>query len=197
MNHALAALIVITPMLTACLNDEPRIVQVPAAPMVAPIQAEERVVQVISAIPNYQVPQQQCHTENVPVEYEEQVSTPQEVTNDEPRQQSVGGALLGGAIGAGLTSLVGGPLVLVGLIGGMAAGDHLGGSTPPATKIVTVMKAVTRTRYEQQEKCETASEPVVENYTVTFIYKGQPVTTVMSYNPGPNLVLGMGGNAGQ
>lgn len=109
MNHALATLFVVTPMLTACLNDEPRIIQVPAAPnySVAPSQVEEpRVVTVISAVPNYRAPK--CHTESVPVEYEEQVPTTQEVPNDAPRKQSPGGALLGGTLGAGLGSMIGG-----------------------------------------------------------------------------------------
>lgn len=206
MKNTITTLAICIPMLTACFNDEPRIVQVPVS--AAPIQAEEpRVVQVISATPNYretQVPKQQCHTENVPVEYEEQVPTTQEVPNDEPRRQSVGGAVLGGLLGAALGNQIGhggGRAVAtgIGLIGGMAAGDHLGGSTPPATKTVTVMQIVKRTRYEQQEKCETVPETSreVENYTVTFNYKGQPVTTVMPYNPGPNLVLGMAGNGGR
>jgi uncharacterized protein YcfJ len=210
MNHALATLIVVTPMLTACLNDEPRIVQVPAAPnySVAPIQTEEpRVVQVISATPNYrenQVPQQQCHTESVPVEYEEQVPTTQEVPNDEPRRQSVGGAVLGGLLGAGVGRQIGHghgrqAATILGLIGGAVAGGHMGGETPPATRTVTVMQTEKRTRYEQQEKCETVNETSreVESYTVTFNYRGQPVTTVMPYNPGPNLVLGMAGNGGR
>ena len=206
MNKSIITLAVCIPMLAACFNDEPRIVQapVPAAPMAAQPQAEEpRVVQVLSATPNYresQVPQQQCHTESVPVEYEAQEPVTQEVANDEPRQQSVGGAIIGGLVGALVGNHIGqgsGRAVAtgIGLIGGMAAGDHLGGSTPPATKTVTVMQTVKRTRYEQQEKCETAPETSREvmNYTVTFLYKGQQVTTVMPYNPGPNLVLGMAG----
>ena len=211
MKYTIATLAVCIPMLTACFNDEPRIVQVPvpAAPMAAPAQAveEPRVVQVISATPNYretQVPKQQCHTENVPVEYEEQVPITQEVANDEPRRPSAGGAALGGLVGAFVGNQIGhgGGRALatgIGLIGGMAAGDRLGGHTPPATKTVTVMQVEKRTRYEQQEKCETVSETSreVENYTVTFNYKGQPVTTVMPYNPGPNLVLGMAGSGGR
>lgn len=214
MKYTITTLAVCIPMLTACFNDEPRIVQVPvpgapmAAPVAAPTQAEEpRVVEVISAVPNYretQVPKQQCRTESVPVEYEEQVPTTQEVPNDEPRRQSVGGAVLGGLLGAALGQQIGhgGGRALatgVGLIGGMAAGDHWGGQTPPATKTVTVMQIEKRTRYEQHETCETVNETnrEVENYTVTFNYKGQPVTTVMPYNPGPNLVLGMAGNGGR
>lgn len=217
-HNTLATLIVCIPMLTACLNGEPRIVQVPvpampmAAPMQAPlaasIQAEEpRVVQVLSATPNYreaQVPRQQCHTENIPVEYEEQVPTTQEVSNDEPRQQSVGGALLGGLGGAFLGSRAGNGngrklAMAIGAIGGAVAGSYMGGEAPPATKTVTVMQAVMRTRYEQQEICETVNEASREvvSYTVTFNYKGQTVTTVMPYNPGPNLVLGMAGNGGR
>lgn len=210
MNKTITTLAVCIPMLTACFNDEPRVVQVPvpAAPMVAQSQAEEpRVVQVISTTPNYregQAPQQRCHTESIPVDYEEQVPSTQEVANDEPRQQSVGGAIIGGLVGALVGNHIGhgsGRAVAtgIGLIGGMAAGDHMGGSTPPATKTVTVMQTVTRTRYEQQEKCETVNEASreVENYTVTFLYKGQQVTTVMPYNPGPNLVLAMAGNGGR
>jgi uncharacterized protein YcfJ len=196
MNHALATLIVVTPMLTACLEDQPRIVQVPAAPNYA---AEQNVLPVISAIPNYRAPK--CHTESVPVEYEEQVPDTMEVK--EPRHQSTGWALVGGLIGTALLSTVGGGLgnavaTGVGLIGGMAAGGSLGG-TPPETKTVAVMKTETRTRYEDQEKCEEMNEASreVENYSVTFIYKGQPVTAVMPYNPGSNIVLGMAGNMGR
>lgn len=224
-------------MLSACFNDEPRIIQVqvpvpvPAAPaqvvvpapvaapvpvaetapnnqVAQPLQEEEpRVVQVISATPNYretQVPHQQCQTESVPVDYEEEVPVTQVVQNDEPRRQSVGGALLGGLLGAVLGHQVGNgsgrqAATGIGLIAGMAAGDHYGSEIPPATKTVTVMQRVTRTRYEQQEHCETVNETSreVENYTVTFNYKGQPVTTVMPYNPGPNLVLGLAGNGGR
>lgn len=196
MNHALATLIVVTPMLTACLEDQPRIVQVPAAPNYA---AEQNVLPVISAIPNYRAPK--CHTESVPVEYEEQV--PDSTTVEEPGHHSPGWAVVGGLIGTALLSTVGGGLgnaiaTGVGLIGGMGVGGSLGG-TPPETKTVTVMKTEKRTRYEDQEKCEPVNEASreVENYTVTFIYKGQPVSTVMPYNPGPNLVLGMAGNMGR
>jgi uncharacterized protein YcfJ len=199
MNYAIATLTVCIPMLSACLNDEPRIVQIPAA---ASQIEEPRVMPVISAIPNYSAPK--CHTESVPVEYEETVPDTHEVPNDEPRKHSVGGALLGGTIGTALLSQVGGGLgaavaLGIGLIGGMGVGGYLGGDAPPETKTVTEMKTEKRIRYEQQEICEKVNEASreVENYTVTFIYKGQPVTTVMPYNPGSNLVLGMAGNMGR
>ena len=219
MKSTIATLAVCMPMLTACLNGEPRIVQVPvpamqmaapmSVPLAAPIQAEEpRVVQVISATPNYretQVPRQQCHTENVPDEYQEEAPTTQEVPADEqPRQQSVGGAILGGLVGALAGSRAGNGngrklAMAIGTVGGAVAGSYMGGEAPPATKTVTVMQTVTRTRYEQQEKCETVNETSreVENYTVSFIYKGQQVSTIMPYNPGTHLVLAMAGNGGR
>lgn len=190
MKKTITTLAVCIPMLTACLEDQLRIVQVPSAPNYA---AEQSVLPVISAIPNYRAPK--CHIESVAVEYEEQV--PQQVPNDARKEQSVGGALLGGLIGLALGDTIGTAAAIFGLVGGMAAGGNLAGETPPETK--TIMTTETRTRYEQQEKCEEVNEASreIENYTVTFIYKGQPVSTVMPYNPGANLVLGMAGNMGR
>jgi uncharacterized protein YcfJ len=153
MNHALAALTVCIPMLGAYLNDELRIVEVLAA---SNYMEESRV----APIPNYLVPQQQCRTEGVQVEYEERIPTVQEIQNDDPRQQSTGGAILGGLLGAVLFSQVGGGLgnrvaTGAGLIVGIAKGG-LGGETPSETKTVVVMKTVKHTHYEQREKCETA-----------------------------------------
>lgn len=155
MNHAIAALTVFLPMLSVCLNDEPRITQVSAAPS---YMEKSSVVH----IPNYRA-QQKCRTERTAVEYEERIPTIQEIQNDDPRQQSVDGAILGALLGAMLFSQVGGGLenavaTGAGLIGGMATGGYLGGETQPETKAVVVMKTVKHTRYEQQEKCETANE---------------------------------------
>lgn len=152
MNHALATLTVFLPMLSVCMNDEPRIVEVSAAPS----YMEESSV---APIPNYRVPQQQCLTA---VEYEERVPTIQEIQNDDPRQQSVDGAILGALLGAVMFSQVGGGLenavaTGAGLIAGMAKGKLLDGETQP-TKMAIVMKIVKHIRYEQQEKCKTFNE---------------------------------------
>lgn len=211
-------------ILTGCLNDEPRIIQVQVpvpvqvapAPVAAPVpniqvalppQEEPRVVEVLSATPTYretQVPKQQCHTENVPVEYEEQEPTTQEVPNDEPRRLSGGGAVLGGLGGALAGHQVGNGsgrqlATLIGLVGGAMAGSRMGSDIPPATRTITVMQTVTRTRYEQRERCETVNETSREvvNYSVTFNYKGQLHTTVLPYDPGSSIILGMAGVGGR
>lgn len=196
MKKTITTLAVCIPMLTACLEDQPRIVQVPSGPNYGVNQgqaAEQNILPVLSALPNYKAPK--CHSESVAVQYEEQV--PKVVPNDARKEQSVGGALIGGLIGLAMGDTIGTAAAIFGLVGGMAAGGNLAGETPSATK--TIMTTETRTRYEQQEKCEDLSEAQREilNYTVTFIYKGQPVSTVMPYNPGANLVLGMAGNIGR
>lgn len=163
--------------------------QVALAPQV--IQA-----QVISSTPNFKdVPgqRQECRMIEVPVDYEETVQVEQEVPNDDPGHP-VAGTVIGGVIGAAVGNQIGNGsgrdwARALGFIGGAIAGNRAG--TPPATRIVPVMQAVQRTRYEQQQQCEevNGTRQEVDGYTVTYNYQGETMTTTMPNDPGQFVTL--------
>ena len=141
--------------------------------------------QVISSTPNSKdVPdhRQECRMIEVPVDYEETVQVEQEEPNDDPGHPVAVGNQIGNGSGRDWARALG-------FIGGAIAGNRAG--TPPATRIVPVMQAVQRTRYEQQQQCEevNGTRQEVDGYTVTYNYQGQTMTTTMPNDPGQFVTL--------
>lgn len=119
-------------------------------------------------------PHQECRTDTV--------------TETQPAQRGVGGALIGGAAGGLLGNQVGKgggktAATVVGVIAGGLIGDHVqNGDNQPQT----VQRDVQRCRDVSVER------QVVDGYRVTYRYGGRDVTTTMPYDPGRTVRVGVG-----
>lgn len=133
--------------------------------------------QVISSTPVYErvaKRQRECWMETVPV--------------DAPREHSAGGAVVGGVAGALIGSQIGQgtgkkAATVAGGVAGAVAGDRAASPKTPQTREV-----------ERCREVETGGEPVevIKGYSVTYRYNGQDITTILPYQPGLTIRVGVG-----
>ena len=132
--------------------------------------------QVISSAPIYERVTKrlrECWTETVPV--------------TAPREHSVGGAVVGGVAGALIGSQIGQgtgkkAATVAGGIAGAMAGDRIASPNPPQTREVE--------RCRELENHGEAVE-VIKGYSVTYRYNGQDITTILPYQPGSTISVGV------
>lgn len=128
-----------------------------------------RVVSVTPQVEQVNYPQQECRTEYVPVQRQQ--------------QRGVGGSILGGVAGGIIGNQVGGGsgrtvATAAGAIAGAIVGDRLdnndGGSY---------------TEQQPVRQCRTIDnwQSRTNGYAVTYEYHGHTYTTVMPYDPGDRL----------
>ena len=132
--------------------------------------------QVVSSVPVYErvaKRQRECWTETVPV--------------DAPKEHSVGGAVVGGVAGALIGSQIGQgtgkkAATVAGGIAGAMAGDRIASPNPQQTREV-----------ERCREVETGGEAVevIKGYSVTYRYNGQDITTILPYQPGATIRVGV------
>ncbi len=104
-----------------------------------------------------------------------------------PREHSVGGAVVGGVAGALIGSQIGQgtgkkAATVAGGIAGAMAGDRIASPNPPQTREVE--------RCREVENSGEAAE-VIKGYSVTYRYNGQDITTILPYQPGPTVRIGV------
>ena len=132
--------------------------------------------QVISSSPIYQrisKSHRECWTETVQV--------------DAPREHSVGGAVVGGVAGALIGSQIGQgtgkkAATVAGGIAGAMAGDRIASSNSPNTREVERCRVV---------ESGGESVEVIKGYSVTYRYNGQDITTILPYQPGSTIRVGV------
>lgn len=132
--------------------------------------------QVVSSKPIYErvtKTHRECSMETVPV--------------DAPREHSVGGAVVGGVAGALIGSQIGKgtgkkAATVVGGVAGAMAGDRVASSKPPQTREV-----------ENCREVENVGETVekLKGYKVVYRYNGQDITTILPYQPGSTIRIGV------
>ncbi len=130
-----------------------------------------RVVNVTPQVEQYNQPRQECHTEYVQVQQQQ--------------QRSVGGSIIGGIAGGILGNQVGGGngrtvATAAGAITGAIVGDRMQNQNNGyATNTQPVQQCRTIDRWESR----------TVGYNVTYDYRGHTYTTVMPYDPGNRLRL--------
>jgi len=132
----------------------------------------EDYARVVSVAPQYEqvnYPQQECHTEYMPVQRQSQ-------------SRGMGGSIVGGIAG--------------GIIGNQVGG---GSGRTVATAAGAIAGAIVGDRMENNQQAVTEQQPVrqcrtVDNwqtrangYAVTYEYRGHVYTNVMPYDPGERL----------
>lgn len=128
-----------------------------------------RVISVAPQVEQVNYPQQECRTEYVPVQRQQ--------------QRSVGGSIIGGLAGGILGNQVGGgsgrtAATAAGAIAGAIVGDRLENTDN------TVM-----TEHQPVRQCRTVDnwQSRTNGYMVTYEYHGRTYTTVMPYDPGERM----------
>ena len=128
-----------------------------------------RVVSVTPQIEQVNYPQQDCRTEYVPVQRQQ--------------QRGVGGSILGGIAGGIIGNQVGGGsgrtvATAAGAIAGAVVGDRMENSD-----------SVPITEQQPVRQCRTVDnwQSRTSGYAVTYEYQGHTYTSVMPYNPGDRL----------
>jgi uncharacterized protein YcfJ len=132
--------------------------------------------QVISSAPIYERVTKrlrECWTETVPV--------------NAPREHSVGGAMVGGVAGALIGSQIGQgtgkkAATVAGGVAGAMAGDRIASPNPQQTREV-----------ERCRELESGGEAVevIKGYSVTYRYNGQDIATILPYQPGSTIRIGI------
>ncbi len=132
--------------------------------------------QVVSSAPVYErvaKRQRECWTEAIAV--------------DAPREHSVGGAVVGGVAGALIGSQIGQgsgkqAATVAGGVAGAMAGDRIASQNSQQTREV-----------ERCREVETGGPPVevIKGYSVTYHYNGQDITTILPYQPGATIRIGV------
>jgi len=128
-----------------------------------------RVVSVTPQIEQVNYPQQECRTEYVPVQRQQ--------------QRGVGGSIIGGLAGGIIGNQVGGGngrtvATAAGAIAGAIVGDRLENSE---NQVVTEQQPVRQCRTIDNWQSRT------NGYSVTYEYNGRNYTTTMPYDPGERL----------
>lgn len=133
----------------------------------------EDYARVVSVTPQYEqvnYPQQDCYTEYVPVQRQQQ-------------QRGVGGSILGGVAGGIIGNQVGGGsgrtvATAAGAIAGAIVGDRLENNN-----------AGTVVEQQPVRQCRTIDnwQTRTNGYAVTYEYRGHTYTSVMPYDPGERL----------
>ncbi len=130
-----------------------------------------RVVRVQPQVEQFNQPQQDCHTEYVPVQRQQ--------------QRSVGGSIIGGLAGGLLGNQVGGgngrtAATAAGAIAGAIVGDRVDNNN-------------NQPQYGEQavRQCRNVDnwQTRTTGYAVTYEYRGRDYTTVMPYDPGERVKL--------
>jgi uncharacterized protein YcfJ len=129
-----------------------------------------RVVSVAPQVEQVNYPQQECRTEYVQVQRQQ--------------QRGVGGAILGGVAGGLLGNQVGGghgktAATAAGAIAGALVGDRLENNGQAAAGVET----------QPVQQCRTVDnwQSRTNGYLVTYEYQGHRQTQVMPYDPGQKL----------
>jgi uncharacterized protein YcfJ len=128
-----------------------------------------RVLSVTPQIEQVNYPQQECHTEYVPVQRQQ--------------QRGIGGSIVGGVAGGLLGNQVGGGsgravATAAGAIAGAIVGDRVENSN-----------AGTITEQQPVRQCRQVDNWQTRNngYAVTYEYHGHTYTSMMPYDPGDRL----------
>jgi uncharacterized protein YcfJ len=128
-----------------------------------------RVVSVTPQIEQVNYPQQECRTEYVPVQRQQ--------------QRGVGGSIIGGLAGGIIGNQVGGGsgktvATAAGAIAGAIVGDRLENSDSP-----------TYTEHQPVRQCRTVDnwQSRTNGYAVTYEYQGRTYTAMMPHDPGERL----------
>lgn len=132
----------------------------------------EDFARVLSVTPQYEqvnYPQQECRTEYVPVQRQQ--------------QRSVGGSIIGGLAGGIIGNQVGGgsgrtAATAAGAIAGAIVGDRLENNDNAVV-----------TEHQPMRQCRTVDnwQSRSNGYAVTYEYHGRTYTTVMPYDPGERM----------
>lgn len=127
-----------------------------------------RVMSVTPQVEQVNYPQQECHTEYVPVQRQ---------------QRGVGGSIIGGVAGGILGNQVGGGngrtvATAAGAIAGAIVGDRLENNN-----------AAVATEQQPVRQCRTVDnwQSRTNGYAVTYEYHGHTYTSVMPYDPGERM----------
>lgn len=136
-----------------------------------------RVVRVTPQVEQVNRPRQDCRTEYVQVQQQQQ-----------PQARSAGGSIIGGIAGALLGSQVGGgngrtAAAAAGAIAGAVVGDRMDNNgnavAAPAMQEQAVRQCRTVDHWESHNN----------GYEVTYEYRGRNYTNMMSYDPGQRVRL--------
>lgn len=156
---------------TSLLTSLVSLVCLGAASMAAAAEFDDtaRVLSVTPQVEQVNYPQQECRTEYVPVQRQQ--------------QRGVGGSILGGVAGGILGNQVGGGsgrtvATAAGAIAGAIVGDRLENNDG---SVVTEQQPVRQCRTIDNWQSRT------NGYAVTYEYHGRTYTTVMPYDPGERL----------
>lgn len=128
-----------------------------------------RVLSVTPQVEQVNYPQQECRTEYVPVQRQQ--------------DRGVGGSILGGVAGGIIGNQVGGGsgrtvATAAGAIAGAIVGDRLENrDSVPVTEQQPIRQCRTIDNWQSR----------TNGYTVTYEYHGRTYTTVMPYDPGERL----------
>lgn len=136
-----------------------------------------RVLSVAPQVEQFNQPRQECRTEYVQVQRQQQ-----------PQQRSMGGSIIGGIAGGLLGNQVGGgngrtAATAVGAIAGAITGDRLDNNQQQQQPPQMGEEAVRR--------CQTVDhwESRTNGYNVTYEYHGRNFTSVLPYDPGQRVKL--------
>lgn len=142
---------------------------VSAAALAAEYEDFARVVSVTPQIEQVNYPQQECRTEYVPVQRQQ--------------QRGVGGSILGGLAGGILGNQVGGghgrtAATAAGAIAGAIVGDRLENN-----------EGGVATEHQPVRQCRTVDnwQSRTNGYAVTYEYHGHTYTAVLPYDPGERM----------
>ncbi|HJU70540.1 MAG TPA: glycine zipper 2TM domain-containing protein [Paucimonas sp.] len=130
-----------------------------------------RVVSVTPQVEQFNQPHQECHTEYVQVQRQQ--------------QRGIGGSIIGGLAGGIIGNQVGGgtgrtAATAAGAIAGAIVGDRMGNSD---NAVVTEQQPVRQCRMVEHWESRTVG------YQVTYDYRGHSYTSVMAYDPGERVKL--------